>query len=104
MADVEQVAVEHIALAADGAALPAHLAVLRVGQAAQQAQQTGLATAIATGHAQRLARTDLEIEAREELASPSGVAEAAGLQCHGGVPSMNGYGGTLSTGVGGHKE
>src|SRR5690606_14309639 len=68
MAEIEQLAMEGLALAADRMPAPAHFTGLGHGESSHQAQQAGLADAIGAGHAQQPPCLQAEGEVAEEQA------------------------------------
>src|SRR5688500_9479049 len=69
VAEVDEVTGVFLAQRLNGGPVPAHLARARREQAAQDAQQAGLAAAVRAGDAQRLARRERERERAEQLLS-----------------------------------
>ena len=60
--------------------MPQHLTVGRQQQAAQHAQQTGLACPIGTAHPQQFARFDSQRQAAKQLAAASGAGQVVQLK------------------------
>ena len=80
MAQVDQLAVEFLARLVHRLALPQHLALRRRQQAAQHAQQAGLARAVGPDHAQQLAWPQRDIDAAEQAAPAAHAAQVAQFQ------------------------